>query len=57
MERTLAMKETKKGQSENRKKIKILPFHGEFEWRKWTTASDASKWSKKARNGKRKARS
>lgn len=57
MERTLAMKETKKGQSENRKKMKILPFHGAFECRTWTTASDASRWSKKARNGKRKARS
>lgn len=57
MERTLAMKETEKGQSENRRKIKILPFDREFEWRKCTTASDASKWSKKARNGKRKGRS
>lgn len=57
MERTLAMKETEKGQSENRRKIKTLPFHREFEWRKCTTAADASKWSKKARNGKRKGRS
>ena len=30
----MAMKETKKGQPENRKKIKILPFHRVFEQEK-----------------------
>lgn len=28
------MKETKKGQSEHKKKFKILPFHMVFEWEK-----------------------